>query len=422
MSELAVLGGRPVRQSPFPSWPQFDEREVEAVVQVTRSGKWYRYSGDEVRQFEQAFADYHTAKYAQAVTSGTMALEAGLFALGVGPGDEVLVPSYTFVSTATAVVNNGAVPVFVDIDLKTLNLDLAAAETLVGPNTKAIVPVHFAGCPCDMEAVTAFAKRHGLKVLEDAAHSHGGFWDNRGLGSLGDCGAFSFQFSKNLTCADGGIVLTSDQALATRLFSRHSYGQRPGQPWYNHEVVSTNLRMTEWQGAILRAQLTRLAEQTARRLENARLLDAAVDGLDDLTRIGNDDPRAARRAYHLYCFRYTPKAPGLDAGRIAAALQAEGIPCGTGYPVPLYKQPLFNNVRPPKRLAEHYADLAQPQVEQACRETLWLPQNALLGEAQDTRDIIRAFEKVLAGQDELRRQGVRPSAPKAGPQRSQAAS
>lgn len=420
MRKLALLGGDPVRKKPFPTWPQFDAREAQAAVEVTESGKWFRYAGDKVRQFEQAFADYHGAKYAQAVTSGTKALEAGLWALGVLPGDEVLVPSYTFVSTATAVVANGATPVFVDVDLRTLNLDLEAAEALVTPKTRAILPVHFAGCPCDMEAVQAFARRHKLPVLEDAAHAHGGFWDGKGLGSIGEIGAFSFQHSKNITAGEGGILLTSDQELATRIFSRHSYGQRAGQPWYNHEIVSTNLRMTEWQGAILLVQLSRLQEQSDRRLQNAALLDAAVTAQADLTPIKSDDPRAARRAYHLYMFRYTPREPGLSHRLIARALQAEGIPCSTGYPVPLYRQPLFRSVTPPAWQGCRYDELRQPRVEQACRETIWFTQNLLLGDEADTRDIANALEKVLTAQDALRSLGPEEAPAAAGPQRAQA--
>lgn len=399
-STPALLGGRPVRTKPFPSWPVFDAREERLLLDTLHSGKWFRFHGDKVRQFEQAFAKRHDAKYGLAVSSGTTALEASICALNLEPGAEVLVPSYTFVATASSVVVSGATPRFVDVCPETLNIDLKHAEQCVSPRTRAIVVVHFAGLPCNMDEVKAFAAKHNLYVVEDAAHAHGARWDGKGVGSHGHIGAFSFQASKNMTAGEGGIILTDDEKLMERAFSRHTYGQRPGFPWYSHHVVSTNLRMTEWQGSVLLAQLERLDEHMRIRRQNALLLDEAIARMPGLAPVKPDDPRAADRAYHLYPFRYAPGVAGLSRERFAEALQAEGIPCSLGYPVPLYKQPMFRHVQHPPDLPP-YHELELPNVTRLCNEVIWLTQNLLLGTEEDTRDIIRAIEKVLANADKL---------------------
>lgn len=399
-STLALLGGEPVRSKPFPAWPMHDAREESLLLDTLRSGKWFRYTGNKVKQFEEAFTKRHDAKYGLAMSSGTTSLEASFCALDLQPGDEVLVPSYTFVATATSIVISGATPRFVDVCPETLNIDLQHAEECVSPRTRAIVVVHFAGLPCNMDEVKAFADRHNLYVVEDAAHAHGARWDGKGVGSHGHISAFSFQASKNMTSGEGGIVLTDDEHLLSRAFSRHTYGQRPGHPWYSHHVVSTNLRMTEWQGAILLAQFERLDEQNRIRRQNALLLDEAISAMPGLTPIKSDDPRAADRAYHLYAFRYAPGVEGLSRERFVEALQAEGVPCTIGYPIPLYKQPLFQHVKHPEDLPP-YNELELPQVTRLCNEVVWLTQNLLLGDAEDTRDIIRAIEKVLTNADKL---------------------
>jgi dTDP-4-amino-4,6-dideoxygalactose transaminase len=401
MAKLALFGNAPVRKAPFPSWPQWSEQEERNILEVLHSGQWFRYAGDKVRQFETAFSAYHDAKYGLAVNSGTAALEASLSALGLGPGDEVIVPSYTFVASATSIITNGATPVFVDVDLKTANIDLTSAAAAVTERTKAIMVVHFGGCPCDMDQVLHFAKTHNLKVIEDAAHAHGGKWNGKGLGSFGDIAGFSFQNSKNITAGEGGIVLTSSEEYMNHVFSYHSYGQRRDYPWYSHHVVSRNLRMTEWQGAILLAQLERMPEQTALRLKNAQKLDAALQETGVFTVLGSDDPRAQQRAYHLYQFRYAPGIDGVSRERFLEALRAEGVPCSVGYPVPLHKQPLFQGVKPPTGL-QSYQDLELPNAAIMCEENIWLAQSILLGTDSDTQDIIDAIVKVIENADELR--------------------
>lgn len=399
ISTLALHGGEAVRSKPFPGWPQFDDTEERRLLEVLHSGAWWRYAGDQVKRFEEEFARTHDSRFALAVCTGTLALEACFSTLKLEPGDEVLVPSYTFVATATAVVMNQATPVFVDISPETLNIDLDHAAECITPKTRAIAVVHFGGLPCDMDSVRTFAGKHNLRVVEDAAHAHGARWDGKGVGSHSDIAGFSFQASKNMTGGEGGMILTDDEDLLTRAVSRHSYGQRPGHPWYSHHIVSTNLRMTEWQGAILRSQLERLPEQTSRRLANARKIDATIRDLPGLSVIGSTDPRAAERAYHLYSFRFDPSGPA-SKEKFVEALTAEGIPCSGGYPVPLYRQPLFESIQPPAGMPS-YSELRLPRVEQACSETVWILQNALLGDEDDTADIIRALEKVSVQREGL---------------------
>lgn len=405
MPKLAVNGGSPVRNEPFPEWPQWTDHERKNLLEVLESGKWFRFYGEKVAEFEKRFAKAHDAAYSLAVTSGTAALEVSMAALGVGPGDEVIVPCYTFVATATAVINAGATPVYADISLDDFNIDLESAGELISPRTKGMIVVHFGGCPCDMDAVMAFARERGLWVVEDAAHAHGGKWAGRGLGSIGDAAGFSFQNSKNITAGEGGMFLTSDESLMNRAFSYHSYGQRTGFPWYSHHMVSRNLRMTEWQGAILLAQLERLEEQTARRMENARKIDAAIAAIPGLATVGSADPRAGERAYHLYQFRYATGIPGVSRKRFLEALSAEGVPCSAGYPVPLYKQPFMEEVElPPGQGA--YRELQLPNAEAACEEAIWLAQSLLLGTEKDTDDIIDAIEKVASNISELKSTAV----------------
>lgn len=402
MSKLAINGGTPIRTKPFPSWPQWDERERTNLLTTLESGKWFRYVGDMVERFERAFADACGAKHALAVTSGTKALEGAVYALELDPDAEIIVPSYTFVSTATCVINSGAQVVFADVDPRTYNVTVDTLEAVRTPKTRAIIPVHFGGCPCDMDAIMAWAKQHDIAVIEDACHAHGGFWNDKALGAIGDLGAFSFQNSKNMTAGEGGIVLTDNETYLGRLFARHSYGQQPGREWYDHFTVSTNLRMTEWAGAILLAQLERLEEQSAKRLANAQILDETIANLPGLEVVGSDDPRAKRRAYHIYIYRAVSLAEGVTRNQVIKALQAEGIPTAGGYPRPLYAQPLFDKVRPAQHQGASFDDLSQPNVETVCAEAIWHPQAMLLGDEEDTRDIARALEKVLGSIDELR--------------------
>jgi len=404
MGVLAVTGGKPVRQREFLRWPHFDETEIRAVEEVVRSGKWWRYEGTEVASFEKEFAAYHQAQFAIAVTNGTAALELPLAARGIGPGDEVIVPSYTFVASATAIAVLGATPVFADVEVDTGNIDPGKLESLVSPRTRGIIPVHFAGYPAEMDQILAFARKHDLFVLEDAAHGHGGAYrGTRMLGSIGNAGSFSFQASKNITAGEGGAVICSDPVLAEKIFSRHTFGRLPGRPWYEHHIMSTNTRMTEMQGAILRVQLRRLKAQTEERYANGRKLDRAVAGIPGMRAMRHDEATASRRSFHLHMSRYAPGVEGVSRETFIKAMNAEGIPVAAGYPYPLYKQPMFQGTARPVRQECATEDLNQEGAEALCREVLWLPQNVLLEDGVE--DVIRAFCKVAEHPDELRSLG-----------------
>ncbi len=241
-SRLALLGGRPVRTRPFTRWPIVGRAEETRLVRALRSGRWGRLQGDEVRRFEERFAAMHGCRHGIAVANGTVSLRLALIAAEVPAEAEVIVPPYTFFSTASAVVEANMVPVFADIDLDTFNLDPDAVEAAITPRTRAIIPVHFAGQPADMGAMMRLARTHRLAVIEDAAHAHGARFRDRPAGSLGHLASFSFQSSKNLTCGEGGIITTRDRGLAERCRSLHNCGRVPGGVWYEHHLISGNYR------------------------------------------------------------------------------------------------------------------------------------------------------------------------------------
>jgi dTDP-4-amino-4,6-dideoxygalactose transaminase len=404
---LALLGGPAIRTRPFPAWPIFGEAEEQRLLQTLRSGDWGRLDGDEVVQFEHRFAAMHGCRHAIAVANGTVALRIALLAAGIRASDEVIVPPYTFVATATAVVEANAVPVFADIDLHTFNLDPEAVRRAITPRTKAIIPVHFAGQPADMDALGAAAREHDLIVLEDAAHAHAASYRGRPAGSLGHLATFSFQSSKNLTSGEGGMITTNDSALADACRSIQNCGRVPGGVWYEHHVVSGNYRLGEFQGAILNCQIERLEEQTNVRDRNGRALASRLAKLPGLHPQARPDD-CTRHSYHLFMMRLDPAVFGASRAAVLRALEAEGIPCSAGYGYPLPDQPLFRN----KAFGPYLADAAPgldysavhcPNSDLICREqAVWLGQNLLLGDASDIDDIANAFEKVHEHRDALR--------------------
>ena len=403
---LALLGGEAVRTRPFPAWPIHDAADEARVLAALRSGKWGRLAGEQVAEFERRFAFMHGCRHGIAVVNGTVSLRIALMAAGLHADDEVIVPAYTFLSTATAVIETNCVPVFVDVDLATFNIDPGGVEAAITPRTKAIIPVHFAGQPADMDALLAIAQRHSLFVLEDAAHAHGASWRDRPAGSIGACGSFSFQSSKNLTAGEGGIIVTSDDALAAACRSIHNCGRIPGGVWYEHHVISGNYRLGELQGALLNSQLDRLEEQTARRGENGVYLAvrlAAIPGLFPQAR----PAWCTRHSQHLFMLRLDEALFGASREAVLSALHAEGIPCAGGYGYPLSDQPLFRNKAFGPYLARvrdrlDYSRVSCPNSQRICRdEGVWLDQSMMLGSREDMDDIVAAFEKVHAGRDAL---------------------
>lgn len=402
MADLALLGGEPVRRAPFPAWPPHEEEDARTLVEVLGEGVWSAADGPRKRAFEERFAAAHDAAHAVAVTNGTIALEIALAACGIGAGDEVIVPAYTFLATATAVLKVNALPIFVDIDPGTYNLDPGAVEAAITPRTRAIIAVHFAGQPADMDRLLALGARHGLRIIEDAAHAHGAIWRDRHVGALGAIGCWSFQASKNMTAGEGGMVTTDDPALAERIWALHNCGRTATGPWYEHGILGGNYRLTEFQCALLLAQLGRLPAQLARREAAAEYLDGALGAIPGLRPVARD-PRTTRHAYHLYMLRYDRAGfGGLSRERFIDALRAEGIPASPGYPAPLNHQPIFAKRAfdtratgyDPEYPPTQFDRLELPATTAACAETIWLTQNLLLGTPDDLADIAAAAAKI----------------------------
>ena len=394
-SKLAIEGGTPVHTRTWPQWPVWDETEEKALLEVLRSGQWWSLGGTKVPEFEAAFAANQGTCFACAVTNGSAALEIMLRALGIGCGDEVIVPAYTFIATASSALAVGAKPVFVDIEENTLNLDPNLLEAAITPKTKAIIPVHIGGAPADMDGILAVAKKHGLRVIEDAAQAPLAEWRGQKVGALGDLGSFSFQASKNLNCGEGGVIVTNDETLAEQVWSVHNVGRRRGGDWYEHAVLGSNHRMTEWQAAILLGQLTRLEAQTQTRSANAAYLNTLLDSIPGITP-PHPDPRVTRHAWHLYSFRYNSTAfGGKTLVEFLAALNAEGVPADEGY-APLYHEDIFRKRGPGlcQLCIFDYQKVSCPVAETASREIARLHQNTFLGARSDMDDIATAILKL----------------------------
>jgi dTDP-4-amino-4,6-dideoxygalactose transaminase len=408
---LALLGGTPVRTRPFAEWPIFGAPEEERLLRTLRSGNWGRLQGSEVAEFEERFAAMHGCRHGIAVANGTVSLRIALLAAGIRAEDEVIVPPYTFISTASAVVEANAVPVFADVDLDTFNIDPRAIEAAITPRTKAIIPVHFAGQPADMAAIMALADAHGLTVVEDAAHAHGASWRGVAAGALGHLASFSFQSSKNLTAGEGGIITTNDAGLAESCRSIQNCGRVTGGIWYEHHVIAGNYRLGEFQGAILNCQLDRLEDQTRLRDRNGRYLAsrlAAVPGVHPQAR----PAECARHSYHLFMLRLDAAEFGAPRNAVVKALEAEGIPCSAGYGFSLPDQPLFRNksfgpYAPGARDKVDSARARCPNSDRICQESIWLGQSAFLGTSSDMDDIAAAFDKIHAHREALNAAAVR---------------
>ena len=406
-TKLALLGGLPACGKEWPSWPVFDDTERRLLLEVLDSGKWW--FDAKVRQFEAEFAAFQGARFAVSCSNGTAAIEMALKAMGVVEGDEVIVPPYSFIATASAVVSVGAIPVFADIQPETLCLDPDDVERKITPRTKVIIPVHVAGYIADMARINSIALKHGLQVMEDAAHAWGSQWEHRGAGVLGRCGTFSFQVSKNITAGEGGILVTEDEELADLCRSFTHCGRRKNSAWYDHDYLGTNMRLTEFQAAVLVAQLTRAGEQLSRRQASAALIDGALAGIPGI-RLLSPEPRMTRRSYHMYIFRLDEAVLGISRDRFIQALNAEGVPASKGWYRPLYRNGIFVNGGSGKANAitgpfvgkgVSYADVNCPVCEQVCRDVVWIPQNALLAGESEIHALTAAVEKVAAHAHEL---------------------
>jgi 3-amino-5-hydroxybenzoate synthase len=400
MTQLAVNGGTPTKTKPFPPWPMYDEREMEALRRVLESRVWWRTPGTETLSFEREFSQYHQAKYGLAVTNGTHAIEVVMAALEIKPGDEVIMPDYTFVATASAVLSVGALPVLVDVERDTFNIDPQAAEAAITPNTKAIIAVHMAGQAANMDRLMEIAARHHIHLVEDCSHAHSSEWSGKKVGTFGIAGTFSFQASKTITAGEGGIILTNDDAFERMARSVQDCGRMPGHQFYDHLVYGSNYRLSEWQGALLRVQLTRLDEQTTRRHKNARLLDELLSEIVGLTPQALDK-RCTKAGGYLYMFHYDRKAfKGLPPARFIEALKAEGIPNQLSYP-PLSALEVFKSGKYKVRFGAEQAAQSDalrygpfPNSVRTQEEVISIPQYALLGDEDDMHEISTAIRRI----------------------------
>lgn len=403
MSKLAINGGpRAAEGAVFPAWPIIGADDRDFVLETFESGKWGRLEGTKVEEFERAYAAFQGAKHGIAATNGTAALELALLVAGVRPGDEVIVPAVTFIASASAVVRVGAVPVFADCDPDNAVISPASLEASITERTRACVLVHYGGYPCDFDAILPIARARGLAVIEDCAHAQGTEWRNKGVGSLGTIGAFSFQSSKSLTMGEGGIVVTDDDELAERARLFHNIGRIMGQLGYRHLLIGSNYRLSEMQAAVGLAQLPRLPEQISQRERAARFL------AEELGRIGGLvpqrlDARITRRGFYFFVLRYNrDEFGGLPRDRFVEALRAEGVPCGIGYGTPLYRQPAFSQgsidaMYAPGTRLPLYEEQYLPAVERFCaEEQVTIPHPVLLADRASLSLLVEAVAKIKA--------------------------
>jgi dTDP-4-amino-4,6-dideoxygalactose transaminase len=402
MQKLALLGGTPIRTKPFSTWPQYTAADIERIVKVVESRHWggfpvpSKYAGE----FATRFAELHGAKYGVCIANGTIALLAALQALGLKFGDEVIVPAYTWDGTAVAVLQAGAVPVFVDVEPDTYCLNANAVRAAITPRTRAIMPVHLAMRFADMNALQEIAREHKLVLIEDCAHAHGGQFQGRGAGAAGDAGCFSFQESKLMTAGEGGFVMTNRLDCFEALQSIINCG-RPGlTDQFQQKMLGANYRMTELQSALLLGQLDLWPELCQKRSRHAALLSKALTQLPHVRSLP-PQPGIQRDTIYHFVFQYRPAGPAPSRDLFVAALDAEGVPCDGRFYEPVYRSDLFH-VTPescPQLVLNRESPVDYTKCQ--CPVSVWLPQFLLIGDEADVHDVVGAIDKVVSNLDEL---------------------
>ena len=400
----AILGGTRIRSGEPKSWPVSDQREEHALEQVLQSGKWGRSGGERVSEFEQAYCKLATAKHCIATSSGTTALLTSLGALGIGPGDEVILSPYTFVATYNAVTFHYALPIFIDSDAASFQMDAAKLGPAITEQTRVILPVHCGGGVPDMDAILKVANGRGISVIEDACQAHLSEWRGRFVGNSGLAGCFSFQASKNLTAGEGGAIITNNDDFADRCYRFHnqSYG-RPGSSGFRGDRGG-NFRMTEFQGGLLLAQLTRLHDQAETREKNAAYLTSLLRQIPGIAPARLDEG-CTRSSHHLYMFRYQAEHfAGLSRAKFIEALSREGFPCSTGYALaPLNTSPYVRALADNPHYRRVYGQSVMqqwvernrcPVNEKLCAEAVWVWQTTLLGSRDDMDQIAEAIQRI----------------------------
>ncbi|MBQ7337160.1 MAG: DegT/DnrJ/EryC1/StrS family aminotransferase [Clostridia bacterium] len=395
---LAIHGGTPLKTNGFPGWPQTTATDREALIQTIRSGNWS--SGEKRAAFESRFANDCGVKHCFAVANGTVSLELILRGLGIGYGDEVILPPYTFVATLSSIIFAGATPVFADIDAGTYNISPASVEEKITEKTRAIVAVAIAGCPPDLDALSEIAKRRGVKLIVDAAQAVGAVWNGVSICALGDAASISCQNSKNLTCGEGGIITTNDDTLADAIATMLTGGTKDGQ----YVSVAQDHTISEFQASVLLSQYEKLASEMYVREKNAAYLAGRLAALDFVDAAAYD-ARITRHAYHLFLVRFNAEklaARGVHRDQLLAAIQAEGVPLVNGY-VPLYTFPCVTSDYTERQIGAKIDTTPLPVCERASyEEGCWLYQACLLGTREDMDDIADAIIKVWEHADELK--------------------
>lgn len=400
---LAIKGGTPVRSKPWPKWPVYDKSEEQALIDALHSGVW-GVGGKRKVELEQKYAAMHKAKFAVTACNGTVALQIAMIGGGLQPGDEVITSPYTFMASGLAALTVGVVPIFVDVEPGTHNLDPAKLEAAISPRTRGILPIHIGGRPANMDAIMAIARRHNLIVIEDACQAWTAEWNGTPVGAIGLGGGFSFQSSKNIAAGEGGIILTNDEGMFQRCWSYHNCGRTQGGAWYDHDFPGLNYRLSEFNAAVLLAQLERLPGLQAARRASMQALHQGLRGMTGIL-LPDDEPRVTAHGCHIYMIRLDRNVFPGDKMHFIKALNAEGIPAAPGYTRPLYQEKFWNwfGNRPTgggTRMKEHwphpYSDYKLPVCEELCASTIWIKQDVLMAGAGEMGDIVRAFEKVGA--------------------------
>ena len=415
VTNAAILGGQPVRTKGWPDWPMWDpDTDEKRVVEVLRSGIWSR--GKVVEEFEDKWAETIGSKRCLATTNGTNALITALRSLNVGAGDEVIVTPYTFIATIDAILMVGAMPVFVDTNPATFQIDADKIKEKISSRTTTILPVHILGLPADMGRIMTIARDNNLMVLEDACQAWLAEIDNKRVGSIGDAGCFSFQNSKHIPIGEGGAIVSDNDEFMDRCFSFHNFGRPHGKVVGTvageYVILGSKCRMTEYQAAIGLAQLKRLEEQTKIREENAKYLKAQIQEIPGVLPYELSD-NATRAVFHIFPFRYKKEQfQNLARSKFIEALKAEGIPCSGGYS-PLNNMPYLRDAFQSKNFQKVYSQKILdfdgyvernqcPQNDQLCKEAVWFGQNMLLGSKSDMNDIAMAIEKVYNNADKIK--------------------